>query len=312
MKNNKGQHIIEYTTLLILVMAGILIMSPYVRRSWFANLKSWEDSYVDSIEDPLMEVDDRDIVGQLPGCSCSIQAPCEQAVCCGFAGCAETEASLLKVCNILGCEPEDVTCTSDSRCCSTPRSTHLCGAAGGCPDRHELLLFECGSEPKDSRSVCQITANCGNICLGGLPPSYKGTLCPGDDIGLDSDTNYVTVTDCSCPLGSPPECEIRCTPPFIPTAGVLCECPPGTVESPVRGCPPGMREQGPCNEGEYLASGCGDGYCALDEDCGLCAPDCGPCTCGDGYCSSSENCALCAEDCGGDCFCAELGPPPPP
>jgi len=38
-------------------MASILISGPYVIRSLFANIKSWEDSVTDSFNDPLVECD---------------------------------------------------------------------------------------------------------------------------------------------------------------------------------------------------------------------------------------------------------------
>lgn len=55
--SQKGQHTLEYMILLILIMAGIIIGGPYVIRSWNAQVKGWEDSVVDSMDDPLMEAD---------------------------------------------------------------------------------------------------------------------------------------------------------------------------------------------------------------------------------------------------------------
>lgn len=50
-----AQHTLEYMVLLILIMAGIIIGGPYAIRSWNAQMKGWEDSVVDSMDDPLME-----------------------------------------------------------------------------------------------------------------------------------------------------------------------------------------------------------------------------------------------------------------
>ena len=50
-----AQHLLEYMVLLILIMAGIIIGGPYAIRSWNAQIKGWEDSVVDSMNDPLME-----------------------------------------------------------------------------------------------------------------------------------------------------------------------------------------------------------------------------------------------------------------
>jgi hypothetical protein len=47
---------------------------------------------------------------------------------------------------------------------------------------------------------------------------------------------------------------------------------------------------------------CGDGECTGDENCVLCAEDCGQCppACGDGECNGEETCGSCSADCG-DC-----------
>lgn len=53
--NRNGQHTLEYMILLTLIMAGIIIGGPYVIRSWNAQVKGWEDSVIDSLNDPLVE-----------------------------------------------------------------------------------------------------------------------------------------------------------------------------------------------------------------------------------------------------------------
>lgn len=52
----KAQSTIEFSTLMILVMIGLIVMSPYIIRSVNAHLKTWEDSVDDSISDPLVNV----------------------------------------------------------------------------------------------------------------------------------------------------------------------------------------------------------------------------------------------------------------
>ncbi len=48
--------------------------------------------------------------------------------------------------------------------------------------------------------------------------------------------------------------------------------------------------------------GCGDGFCALGENCANCPSDCGSCPpCGDGVCLPGEFCHTCPEDCGSCC-----------
>ena len=53
-RQRRGQHLLEYMVLSILIMAGIIIGGPYVIRSWNAQVKGWEDSVVDSMNDPLL------------------------------------------------------------------------------------------------------------------------------------------------------------------------------------------------------------------------------------------------------------------
>ena len=49
LKNNeKGQNIIEFSLLMAIVMAAIIMMGPYIIRSWNANMKGWQDSVEDS------------------------------------------------------------------------------------------------------------------------------------------------------------------------------------------------------------------------------------------------------------------------
>ncbi len=54
-KDKSGQHMLEYSILVILLVAAIIIAGPYVIRSWNAQMKGWEDSVIDSLDDPLLE-----------------------------------------------------------------------------------------------------------------------------------------------------------------------------------------------------------------------------------------------------------------
>jgi len=65
--DKEGQHTIEYAVLMILIMAGIITMGRYVIRSWNANLKGWEDSAIDSMEDPLIETSPPPLPPCIPG-----------------------------------------------------------------------------------------------------------------------------------------------------------------------------------------------------------------------------------------------------
>ena len=49
--NKKAQSVIEYTTMIMLVAAAIIVMGPYISRSVNAQLKMWEDKVNDAVFD---------------------------------------------------------------------------------------------------------------------------------------------------------------------------------------------------------------------------------------------------------------------
>jgi hypothetical protein len=225
-RSENAQQLLEYSMLLILVMAAIIIMGPYVVRSWNAQMKGWEDSVTDSFHDPLLEAPD---VITLPGCNpldwCTGGAICG----CGLGGCAETEMSETRVFEPLGCEaglPEPVQterCFSNMSCCTpwTPPSpvTILdCGFNVGCPDDQVLEERFCSNNLiRETR--CNFNSACVFQCQpGGIPPSGPeyGPVCLGDDTGLTNNTtNYTFVS--ACTAGT--KCEVLCNPPNFPLGG---------------------------------------------------------------------------------------------
>ena len=105
-KKLAGQHTIEYIILLTLIMAGIIVMSPYVIRSWNANLKGWEDSVVDSQEDPFLEAGPITIQGCDPsgwedqGCNFGIAQNCTGS----SLSCSKVESLEIRTFSPGGCE----------------------------------------------------------------------------------------------------------------------------------------------------------------------------------------------------------------
>ncbi|MBW2734171.1 MAG: hypothetical protein JRH20_17415 [Deltaproteobacteria bacterium] len=79
-------------------------------------------------------------------------------------------------------------------------------------------------------------------------------------------------------------------------------CPDGYQCNGANVCVP----EGTCPDGVVGCPTCGDGECAVGEDCKSCPGDCGLCTgaCGDGQCDASagESCGSCEADCGA-CNC---------
>jgi len=216
--------------MITLIMASILIAGPYVIRSWHANIKSWEDSVTDSFNDPLTDCPS---CVSLQGCDCLFvgDPPNTCGLGSGGVNCAPTEYLQVKNCAPAGCEsttspPIDTTprCVVDNLCCTTPVPTGLCGINGGCADGYMQNSYNCGSDPTIKYTCVQDIANCSFSCQGSLPPSNKGQLCPGDDVGLSNNTtNYTPVTNCSTPGGSVPKCEFKCINGFEPSGGA-CAC----------------------------------------------------------------------------------------
>ena len=77
LKNNrkhKGQSVIEYSLVIILVTASLITMGPYVTRSWNAHVKSIEDSVSDSQNDPMIQANvESDIT--IDRCTCEYVRP---------------------------------------------------------------------------------------------------------------------------------------------------------------------------------------------------------------------------------------------
>ncbi len=132
--NKKGQNLLEYSTLLILVMSGIIIMGPYVIRSWNAHVKGWEDSVSDSQQDPLEFSNSTET--EAPECTCRIGRPVPPCAstdtsvpCCGTGGCGETESLIsMKIYEPRNCiplpgndcpsAPPSPLCETNSSCCT--------------------------------------------------------------------------------------------------------------------------------------------------------------------------------------------------
>lgn len=249
-RETQAQHAIEYTILMTLIMAGIIIVGPYVVRSWNANLKGWDDSVTDSIQDPLLEVPaaDAPIEGCNPdpetneGCGLGMYDVCTGST----ISCGPLEMLVSQKYNPPGCRctiepvPPIAECKSDNSCCSyTPGA---CGINGGCPDGQRAYTETCGSG--SPASVCGYVDPPGsNIftpgatdplcvfqCQGSkviAPTIGYDNVCPNDEIGLSNNTtNYSYVNNGGC---TATKCQIECAPsPFV-SKGTYCDCPSNKV-----------------------------------------------------------------------------------
>ena len=238
-RNNAGQHSIEYAVVLIVVMAAIIIAGRYVIRSWNANMKSWEDQAIDSMLDPMMPAPNIN----LGPCNCSLKP----AGCGPLGGCQEDQQFNRCECKPLGCGmgnpsagcggvPENSgTCTCDITCCTVPVPTGVCGPPA-CPDFMMQATFECGCGAM--QTGCINHPDCRNECIPPIQVPLNSLPCPGYQVNLPGDINNVLVDVCS---GAPEgHCELHCKPPYWPDV----------THTQCGLCPPGFVLQGACGAGE--------------------------------------------------------------
>jgi len=237
--NKSGQHLIEYTIVLVLVIAGIVTMGPHVIRSWNAQMKGWDDSVKDSFLEDTTTPPGIDF--PIDTCSCTYTAPCSNPPCCGFDTCTSREASLVELCNPINCQPAGPTqCTVDSGCCDTiPSAPIVCGAnatqvpagalnaapGGGCLDGYKQMEKTCGastapqyecSAVQDSACLFKCTAD--PIVLPNGASYCRDIESPSDDErSLTEDTPYTYVSSCTTN-----KCEIQTT--FFTTVSTPGAC----------------------------------------------------------------------------------------
>ena len=122
--NKRGQSIIEYALIAILVILGIVIMGPYVLRSVNGHFKLWDEGVKDSFEENLNQ---SNTIPYIPSnCSCH-----DEQLGCGStqigAQCAANEMAYSHQCNstisingvIHGCDGAPLnSCKYDTSCCS--------------------------------------------------------------------------------------------------------------------------------------------------------------------------------------------------
>ena len=241
-KSCSGQHTVEIIVLITLIMAGILIMGPYVIRSWNANLKGWEDSAVDSVEDPFLDAPGFSMPGcdpldwEVVGCNLG-----RFQVCTGETlSCSPVEMLSIREfdpdgcqCTFPGTPPDNARCTVDPCCCTTPVPTGACGINatfinsepscnvqmtpkypdGTCPDGMMESWVLCGFDPDPAgrRYGCMPDAACVFECTGvpATGPGFLG-LCPGDNTRLPSDVPYTYTDNCNNGTSPTRKCEVLC------------------------------------------------------------------------------------------------------
>lgn len=233
-RSPNAQATLEYSFILALVAAGIIVMGPYVIRSWNANLKSAEDSVMDSFHDPLLENPDPGVT--LPGgCDCcDLDAGACPSLCGGNYGAIKCEDYELAM--IRHCTPDD-SCGEDqgldmikciiapdgmSDCCTLWEDTGLCGdaAAGlpspippnGCENDHMAQKRHCGRTLDEYQCDLNLNPNCPPECKGQiLSPSDSYQFCKDVMKGVGPLRHNVDPDDEVIPCPMPPCGDINYT-----------------------------------------------------------------------------------------------------
>lgn len=264
--NRRGQHLMEYTMVLTLVVATVITMGPYVIRAWNASLKGWEDSAEDSFRDPLQEAPD-DI--QLPYCTCEdwIEGAC------GAGPCTDFERYYMRPCSPAGCSNQE-RCVLDCDCCTY--IAYQCGvsaAAHPCEDGYRLYSVQC-CDQASPHWECIYDVDCVFICVNPFPPTpaeaYKyGDVCEDDTVDLTGDMLWIAVDgDVPGPDGCTDtrKCQQKCADGFEPSAGnASCECPGDYIDNGsacVCDWQYGYVEQSVCGNTACGQNGCSAGRCS--------------------------------------------------
>lgn len=288
----KGQHTIEYAVLIILIMAGIITMGRYVIRSWNANLKGWEDSVSDSLEDPLLEAPQPPPLG-----GCTVSGWTEQSCGAGIinycsgntVNCAQTEMSSIRSFSPSGCQCDPsysgstntLQCVADSCCCETPVPTGLCSIYMGNPTG--LAAPSCANlamSPTNPDGTCPygymgFSTRCGtDMRYGCLQDIFCLNACETETLDVTTEPGGPTVSFTeiadgltrivNCPILGP------CGTPGPYSTGT-CSIMPS--QSPRRLCTAGV--WGPLQQPCVYT--CGDETCdpSVGETCNTCSSDCG-------------------------------------
>jgi len=247
-----AQHIIEYIVLITIAAIAVIIIGPYVVRSWNASVKSWDDSVVDTFNDPLLDTNelvpvldcpsaiacptaqldigsgligkyDRACPGEVrnPGCPSLYEGNPERKCQLGPTGSDWVKTDKYDDCTPIGC----------AYTCGLNIGAGLTGCFGPANHGETDTISECGVGYVGSPTyTCNFGSwvNLQNPCV---VTCGNGTCEPTEG------ENCVTCPgDCPCPPGA------------ICFSNGTCGCPPGTIYVPPScpagtcdntGCPPG-------------------------------------------------------------------------
>lgn len=223
-KGSNAQHTTEYIVLLTLIMAGIIITGPYVIRSWNANLKGWDDSIQDSLQEEYLQIPAADIpmTGCDPdpawvdqGCFLGITDSCTGDI----ISCAQQEMLSTLTYSPPGCQCSIVppvtwiACTIDPCCCTIPVSTSRCGVnADFVTGLRVPTVAACPGPPVYAPNMTNKYADFS--CPDGMVEAYS--YCGNDDDTDPTQRRYGCIPD--------PLCVFTCTPFALGGFGYIGLC----------------------------------------------------------------------------------------
>jgi len=230
--HNRGQSIIEYILVSILIIFGIIYMGPYVLRSINAYFNLWNDGLQDSFNEHLTQAPPSSIPPINSTCQCT---PISSGTCGGYPGshCSATQEEIDYNCNPQGCNGINYSCPTDNSCCSAIVDLG-CGnipigqvaPSGNCNYGYHVQSQTCGST---TAYQCIADSSCNAKCQGN---DSNANYCPNSDVNLVKNTvlDFVGNDSSSCTESPPgPKCQVYCNPPYVvnstvPPSGCVKNC----------------------------------------------------------------------------------------
>ena len=267
--NKRGQSIVEYALIAILVILGIVFMGGYVLRSINAHYKLWDEGVSDSFEENLSQAPVNAIPYISSSCSCTATpGQCGDSS-GGVGSCGYGYREVDYKCTIQGCNGgRNNGCVSDPTCCTTPVKTS-CGSVPlnqpitanptNCHYGDSLWTYPCVST---NSNECREDPACPPPQCGYVPNPQSVVYCatgsstPPKPPIISTNTPVIYVNSSSdCTSGLP--CQVYCASGFIlDNSGINCipaTCPAGYVMT--TGCQQGYFQNGNCPAGYYCLGG---------------------------------------------------------
>jgi len=239
----RGQSLVEYVLIIVLVITGVVVMGPYVLRSVGAHFKLWDEGVQDSFQENIVQANINTVPAITSNCSCSYVSSGQCGAGTLGSSCGKTDMILNLVCSsgLPGCSNQPGTeCRYDpTDCCKTATPTGICGSiplptdssgavqtvpttpiAGNCYMGQEVYE-KCGDI---TTTTCQTDhADC-------PPPACEGIVNTATAIGCpNSGTNYLNQNNQVSYVASPTlpaDCTSNSTPACtycLPATTATCQ-----------------------------------------------------------------------------------------